>query len=112
MARSRVIAYMMRAMKTLGILLAVVSAALAARQATQAAEYEQNTNKTFQVSPGGEFKVSADRGTVPATTDHTDQAHVRVFRKVTGGTKAEAEELFRNHEVTLKQEGNNVIVSA
>src|SRR5207249_1655939 len=39
-----------------------------------------------------------------------DNVHVRVLRHVKGGSQAQADELFANHEVTFKQGGNTVSV--
>jgi hypothetical protein len=75
-------------------------------------DFEQNIEKTFQVTPGGQFILQADRGSVDVKTDQTDQVQVHVFRKVGGGSKANVDELFANHEVTLTQNGNKILVVA
>ena len=78
----------------------------------RAAEYDGTMQKVFSVAPGGKLTIQADRGTIVVTTDGSDKAQVRVFRKVKGGSKENAEELFGNHEVTFAQNGNQVSVMA
>src|SRR3954462_1294487 len=102
----------MRTMKAPLITSAVLVVALASASVAWATGYEQNIEKTFHVTPGGELRMRADRGSVTIKTDQTEQGHVQVFRKVNGGSKAGADELFNNHQVMLTQEGNKVIVLA
>ena len=77
-----------------------------------AADYEDNLEKTFQVSPGGKLVLQADQGSCELKTTEVDQVIIHVFRKVKGGTKAQADELFADHEVTFKQDGNTVSILA
>src|SRR5262245_40113789 len=77
-----------------------------------AEDFEKNIEKTFEVTSGGQFVLQADRGSVDVRTDQGDKVQVHVFRKVSGGSKANADELFANHEVTLTQDGNRVLVVA
>jgi len=77
-----------------------------------AADYEQNLDKSFSVTSGGKLDIQADRGSIEVATDGSEKAEVRVFRKVKGGSKAQADELLNNHEVTLAQDGNTVSVVA
>src|SRR5207244_9870769 len=64
----------------------------------------------FPVSPGGKLIVEADRGSIEVNSDTSDKIHVRVLRRVKGGSQAQADELFSNHEVTFKQDGNTVSI--
>jgi DUF4097 and DUF4098 domain-containing protein YvlB len=77
-----------------------------------ATELEGNLDKTFPVASGGKLVIQADRGSIEVATDANGQVHVQVFRKVKGGSKAKAEELLADHEVTLNQDGNTVSVVA
>src|SRR5437899_3485457 len=74
-----------------------------------ATEYDGNIEKVFQVSPGGKLIVQADRGSIKVNSTG-DEVHIRVLRRVKGGSQAQADELFTNHEVTLKQDGNTVSI--
>src|SRR3954463_1475697 len=103
----------MRTMRTLKPMSGLLAAVLfIARTAVASADYEQNMEKTFRVTPGDWFTLHADRGSVEVKTDQGEQVQVHVFRKVSGGSKANADEQFANHEVTLTQDGNKVLVVA
>src|SRR6266700_2480630 len=75
-----------------------------------ASEYDRNIEKDFPVSPGGKLIVEADRGSIEVDSGGRDKVHVRVLRRLKGGSQAQADELFANHEVTFKQDGNNVSI--
>ncbi len=77
-----------------------------------ATKYDQNLEKSFAATPGGKLVIDADRGSIEVTTDGEGKVHVRVFRQVKGGTQADADALFANHEVTLDQQGNTVSLLA
>ncbi len=81
-------------------------------QAGFTATYEQNLEKSFPATTGGKLVIQADMGTIQVKTDNSDQVQLTVLRKVKGGTKAQADELFADHEVTFSQEGNTVTVTA
>src|SRR6266567_2515027 len=75
-----------------------------------ASEYDRTIEKDFQLSGMGKLIVQADRGSIEVNTGTRDNVHVRVLRHVKGGSQAQADELFANHEVTFKQDGNTVSV--
>jgi hypothetical protein len=77
-----------------------------------AADFDHNLEKTFEVSPGGKLVLQVDQGACEITPVQTDKVQVRVLRQVKGGTKAQADELFSNHEVTFQQAGGTVSVLA
>ena len=81
-------------------------------QSVRAADYEQNLEKSFPASAGGKLVIQADRGSLDVATDGKDKVEITVFRKVSGGNKAQADDLFTNHEVTFTQNGNTVSVVA
>ncbi len=76
------------------------------------ATYDQNLEKSFPVGAGGKLVIQADMGTIHVATDNADQVAITVLRKIKGGTKAQADEIFADHEVTFAQEGNTVSVIA
>jgi DUF4097 and DUF4098 domain-containing protein YvlB len=76
------------------------------------AQYEQNLDKTFTVTPGSQLVISADMGPIHVITGPADKLEIHVLRKVTGGAKEAADELFSRHEVTFTQTGNTVSVVA
>src|SRR6266536_4900255 len=75
-----------------------------------AAEYDQNIAKEFQGAAGGKLIVQSDRGSIEVNSGAGDKIHVRVFRRVKGGSRDQADELFANHEVTFRQDGNTLSV--
>src|SRR2546421_7997975 len=97
---------------SLGRLCLVGGVVLLARTELAAADFDANLDKTFQISGGGKLTIDADRGSITVETDATDKVQVHVFRRVKGGSKEKAEELFQNHDVTFAQEGNKISVIA
>src|SRR5258708_6701998 len=91
--------------------LGLCAASLLAGKAV-AEDFEQNVEKTLKMTPVGAFILQADRVSVDVKTDQSDQVQVHVFRKVSGGSKSNADELFANHEVTVTQDANRVVVVA
>lgn len=77
-----------------------------------AAEYEANLDQTFQVSPGGKLVIQVDQGSCELKPTAGDQVVIHVSRVIKGGTKAQADEIFADHEVTLKQDANTVTILA
>ncbi len=75
-------------------------------------QYEQNLDKTFTVTPGSQLVISADMGPIHVVAGSADTIELHVLRKVQGGSKAAADELFSRHEVTFTQTGNTVFVVA
>src|SRR5207302_2781541 len=75
-----------------------------------AAEYDQKIEKEFQVSTGGKLIVQADQGSIEVNSDASDKVHVRVLRHIKGGSQGQADELFANHDVTFRQDGDTVSV--
>jgi DUF4097 and DUF4098 domain-containing protein YvlB len=75
-----------------------------------ASEYDRNIEKEFQVSSGGKLIVQADRGSIELKSDARDKIQVRVLRRVKGGSQAQADELFANHDVTFRQDGNSLSI--
>lgn len=77
-----------------------------------ATEIDGNLDKTFTVASGGKLVIQADRGSIEVATDASNQVHLEVLRKVKGGSKAQAEALLADHEITIQQDGNTVSVVA
>ncbi len=77
-----------------------------------AAGFESNLDKTFPAVAGGRLVVQADQGSVEVKPVESDKVQIHVLREVQGGNKAQADELFANHEVTFQQDGGTVSVVA
>ena len=87
-----------------GLVLALASA--------YSAENQANIDKTFRVNSGGTLTIAADQGAIEVNPDGGDQVHVMVTREAKHATKAEAEKLLANHEITLNQDGDSVSITA
>ena len=78
----------------------------------QAQTTEANLNKHFGVKPGGQLVVDVDRGGIEVATGETSEVQVEVKRKITGVSRAKAEETLAAHEVTFDQDGRRVEIHA
>src|SRR5262249_22169484 len=76
------------------------------------ADADHNLERTFEVAPGGKCVLQADQGSCLVNPGDGTKVEIRVFRHVKGGNKAQADDLFANHEVTFVQEGSTVSVVA
>lgn len=77
-----------------------------------AASHESNLEKSFQVGGRPRFNLDADRGSVELRVGDAAEIQVKVEREVTGGTAAQAREIFAAHEVNFDQDGTAVSVRA
>src|SRR5215831_15644633 len=91
---------------------ALFGTCLVAYTSAPAAEFDNDLDKTFQVSPGGTFVLDADQGSCDVTTTGKDRVQIRVLRKARNATQLQADELFGNHQVTFDQDGGKVSVVA
>src|SRR5882762_7179383 len=73
---------------------------------------EDRINKEFQVKPGSKLVVAVDRGSVDVKSADTDRVAIEVKRKLDKVSEAQAREIFRDHEVTLAQDGDEVRIRA
>src|SRR2546426_8737205 len=73
-----------------------------------ASEFDRNIERAFPAVCGGKLIVRADEGAIEINSSDADKGHVRALRHVRGGSQAQADELFANHDVTFKQDGNTV----
>ena len=71
---------------------------------------EEQTNRTFNVTPGGALVVDVSFGSITVTTNATDEVTVDVWRKITRPDKEDEEQFLRDNPVTFEQDGNSVTV--
>lgn len=89
------------------------AAALLVSLAPAYARMERTVEKTFAVAPGGLLTVSTQGGDVKVRTGGGDQVRVVARQHFRGADNdAEADEVARDLELTIEQEGNNVRASA
>jgi len=77
-----------------------------------AAAAESNLDKSFDVKPGGQLIVDADRGSIDIRAGGDSEVQIEVKRKIPGVSQARAEELFAAHQIAFDQDGDRVSVSA
>lgn len=73
---------------------------------------DNEIRKDFAVKAPGKLTLEADRGSIEVRTGESDAIKIIVIRKISRTSKIEAEEIFKEHEVTFDQTGNDVIVRA
>jgi hypothetical protein len=87
-----------------------VGLVFAAATTCGASDFERNLEKSFAVKPGGKLVVQVSRGSIQVNPDGGDKTQVHVFRQVKDGSASQAEEIFREHEVTIEQIGDTISV--
>ena len=70
----------------------------------------EQTNKTFQVAPGGKLVVDVNFGSIDVNTNSSDAVVVSVWRKVTRGSTEQEQKFLSENPVVFVQEGNTVTV--
>lgn len=89
---------------TLGVLLA--SPVMLSAKITRTVE------KSFTVQPGGNLKVRTAGGDIKVLTGTGDEVKVTATERIHTDSEAKADELLRDLELTIEQEGNNITAIA
>ena len=71
---------------------------------------EEQTNRTFKVTPGGTLIVDVDPGSIDVNTNAGNEVVVEVWRKAVARTPAKEAEYFRKNPVAFTQDGNTVTI--
>jgi DUF4097 and DUF4098 domain-containing protein YvlB len=71
---------------------------------------EEQTNKTFQATPGGTLVVDVDFGSIDVSINSTDAVAIQVWRKVTRGSAEKEQKYLSENPVVFVQEGNTITV--
>ena len=90
---------------TLGVALLALTAA------TTRGEIEDKINKSFKAQPGGQLVVEVDRGSIEIKTADNESVDIEIARK-TDANQTKAAKIFKDHVVTLTQDGSMVKVRA
>jgi hypothetical protein len=77
---------------------------------TEETGIEDEINKSFRVSPGGQLTLSSDIGNVEIKTDNSDTINVEIKRRFRVDNRQAADELLRNLTVDMSQSGDDVRV--
>jgi DUF4097 and DUF4098 domain-containing protein YvlB len=76
------------------------------------ASVQGDLKKSFSVQPGGRLFMDVEPGSIEVKTAGDPQILVEVFRKVERADQSQAEEIFRQNEITFEQKGNDLIIRA
>ena len=74
------------------------------------AETEENLDKTFTASPGGQLVVEVEFGAIEVTSNAGDQVSIQVVRRVTRASKEDEQAFLQERPVTFTQEGGTITV--
>src|SRR5258708_34628546 len=73
---------------------------------------DNEIHKGFAVKAAGKVTLEADRGAIEIRTGDSDSIKIIVNRKISRISKVEAEEIFKGHEITFDQTGDDVSIRA
>jgi hypothetical protein len=97
-------------MKSLIPLLAL--GALLAAPAVLQAKITRTVEKTFTVQPGGTLKVKTAGGDIKVVTGPGNDVKVTATERIYADTDAKADELLKDLDLTIEQQGDNVTAIA
>ncbi len=72
---------------------------------------EDRIEQKFEVSPGGELRMDVDRGSIEVRGGDQNEVPVRADRKAQG-RRSQVDNWLKRHQVTIQQEGNDVVVKS
>ncbi|MGH9846545.1 MAG: DUF4097 family beta strand repeat-containing protein, partial [Blastocatellia bacterium] len=79
---------------------------------TAQASGQGDLKRSFSVQPGGRLVMDVSPGSIEVRAAADQQVVVEVLRSVERADESRAAEILRQHEVTMEQQGNNVIIRA
>ncbi len=85
---------------------------LLAAPALLSAKIERTVEKSFAVQPGGTLKVETSGGGIRVEPGSGSEVHVVVKEVINASTDAEADNLLKNLNLTIEQQGNDVTATA
>lgn len=85
---------------------------LAALISTAQAKIERVVEKTFTVQPGGTLRVDTQGGEVRVAASADNIVKVTARQKIRASSDSEADELLKKLELSIDQNGNDVIATA
>ncbi len=97
-------------MKTSSLFLA--AGLLAVLPLSTSAKITRNVEKAFAVQPGGTFRAETSGGDITVHSAPGDQVRIVARQTIRAKTEAEADEILAKLELTLEQQGNDVVAKA
>jgi hypothetical protein len=64
--------------------------------------------KTFNVQPGQNLFIHADRGSIKVLTSDSDKVDIKIVRELKRASDAEAREAYEKHQIDIAQDGDTV----
>ena len=83
-----------------------------AKSAIIYAQDAQDFSQSFTVEPGGKLTMHVDRGDVQITSADQNNVEIRLEREVTHANDSEASKILKEENVTFKQTGNQISITA
>jgi putative adhesin len=91
---------------------AAVACILAAFAAPASAKIERVVEKSFTVQPGVHLRVSTSGGDIHVVTSSDPVVKVVAKEHIRAGSEAEADEVLKKLDLTIEQDGNDVVATA
>jgi len=79
---------------------------------TSGSAFEDQIRKSFSATAGGKLVVEADRGSINVQTADQKSVSVQITRTVDLVSRARAEAILKEHQITMDQDGNLVRIRA
>ena len=76
------------------------------------AKINRVVEKTFTVQEGGDLKVQTSGGDIQILSGNGNEVKVTARERINADSEAKADELLQDLELTLEQQGNNVLAKA
>jgi len=86
--------------------------ALLAAPALLQAKITRTVEKTFTVQPGGNLKVKTSGGDIKVLTGPGNEVKVTAIERIHADSEAKADELLKDLDLTIEQQGDNVTAIA
>ena len=100
--------------KTLLTTVAVTTMALVGAHpapATGVARAQSNVERSFTVGSGGTLRIDASFGNIEVSTSSGNNVDVKVIREVRGRYQDDAQQILSDHQVSVLQSGNDIVVT-
>ncbi len=95
-----------------GLKSGIVVVALLALGVAARADIKRTVEKTFTVQPGGNLKVKTAGGDIKVLTGTGNEVKVTALERIHADTEARADELLKDLDLSIDQQGNDVTATA
>jgi len=95
-----------------GFIFAAALVAASALAVSARAEIKRTVEKTFTVQPGGALKVQTSGGDIRVLTGSGNEVKVTALERIKAGSDAQADEMLKELDLRMEQQGDNVTAVA